>query len=169
MATSKSKITNEFELTLSGEAGADHAFSMEGISDGAGRVSVQIDLGAAPRPSIFQYYPSLLWQASPVQFGVGSFYKAEAPDGDATQIPGDIGNADAALGDIDQITNLDFIGTITAEEANTTKMVGEPLTFKAMSRFLTLVFFNEGGSTTNATDSNCTSILIGRTDQGQDS
>jgi len=167
MATSKAFITNESEETISGVAGADHAWTLEGIADGAGRVSVQIDLGAAPRKSEFQLYLEVLFQATPTQGGTLDFYKAEAPDSDATMIPGDIGATDAALGDVDQLRSLDFIGSLTAEEADTTKMVMSPINFLCKSRYLTLVMDNNSGATTNATDTNCIGILVGRAQQGQ--
>ena len=42
-------------LQINGEAGADYAWSVEGLADAAGRVSAQVDLGAAPREYIYQW------------------------------------------------------------------------------------------------------------------
>jgi len=124
VATSKAFITAESTVKINGEGDADHAWSVEGLVDGAGRVSIQIDLGAAPRASIFDWSCEVVFQATPTQGDVLELYKAGAPEDDSTQIDGDVGAADAALGDIDQVRNCKFFGSVTAEEANTTKMVG---------------------------------------------
>lgn len=166
MATSKAFITAESTIKVNGEAGADEAWSMEAITDGAGRVSIQIDLGTAPRASIFDWSCELLLQATPTQGDVVELYIASAPEDDATQIDGDIGAVDAALGDVDQVRNLKFIGTVVAEEADTTKMVGSG-SFLHTQRYLTLVGKNETGATINATDSNFVFKLTARAWQGQ--
>jgi hypothetical protein len=166
MTTSKSFITAESTVKINGEAGADHAWSVEGVVDGAGRVSVQIDLGGAPRASIFDWSGELLSQATPTQGGTGDFYRAGAPDDDSTQIDGDVGASDAALGDVDQIRNLHYIGSVISEEADTTKMVSSG-TFTHTQRYLSLVFDNNLGATVNATDSNFVFKLTARAWQGQ--
>ncbi len=167
MATSKSFITSESTVKINGEAGADHAWSMEGVTDGNGRVSVQIDLGAAPRAAIFDWSCEYLAQATtPVQGAVLELSKAGAPDDDSTQIDGDVGATDAALGDVDQVRNLRSIGSVTQEEADTTKMVGSG-SFTHRQRYLTIVGKNETGATINATDSNFIFKLTARAWQGQ--
>ena len=166
MATSKAFITAESTVKVNGEAGADHAWSVEGVTNGAGRVSVQIDLGAAPRASIFDWSCELLFQATPTQGDPFEIYKAGAPDDDSTQIDGDVGASDAALGDLDQVRNLAFVGVVVAEEADTTKMVGSG-SFLHTQRYLTLVCLNNTGATINATDSNFVFKLTDRAWQGQ--
>lgn len=164
--TSKAFITSESTVKVNGEAGADHAWSIEAITDGAGRVSVQIDLGAAPRASIFDWSYETLFQATPTQGASIELYKAGAPDDDSTQIDGDVGASDAALGDVDQLRNLESFGSLVAEEADTTKMVGSG-SFLHTSQYLTLVMLNNSGATTNATDSNSIFKLTARAWQGQ--
>ena len=153
MATSKTQILVGTALKVNGEAGADHAFSMEGITDGNGRVSIQIDLGASPRNIAFKFKAEALMQATPTQGDSINFYIATAPDNDSSMITGDVGASDAALGDIDQLRNIKPIGSLVMEEADTTKMVGGG-EFVCLDRYLTIVGENQGGSTINATDSN---------------
>src|SRR5512133_3518734 len=88
-------------LLVNGEASAQAALSAEGLANNAGRVSQQIDLLAAPRPYRFRWSCEALWTGTPTQGGVLELYIATAPDHDATQIDGDVGNADAALADAD--------------------------------------------------------------------
>ena len=165
--TSKAYTLQETPLLISGAAGADHAWSVEGLANGAGRVSVQIDLGAAARAFEYDWSAEALGQATPVQYGTLDFYIATAPADDSTQIDGDVGAADAALGDVDQLKNLELIGSLTWEEADTTKMVasGE---FECHERYLTLVCDNNVGAAINATDSNFIFKLTPRAVQGQD-
>jgi len=165
--TAKNFITSESVLLISGAASADHAWSVEGISDGAGRVSIQIDLGARPDSYIFSWSGEVLFQATPTQYNLLEFYKAGAPDDDSTQIDGDVGASDAALGDVDQVLNLDPIGSIIVEEADTSKMVGSG-EFEHKDRYLSLVALNNAGSAVNATDTNFVFKLTRRAKQAQD-
>ncbi len=166
--TSKAFITNEFEYLVNGEAGADYAWSCENLSDGAGRVSAQIDLTAAPRPFQFELHISLqMISTAATQGKTFAVYKAVTPDGDATQISGDVGATDAALGDTDQLRNLDYIGSVTAEEDSSTTVMNGVIKFECRSRYLTLVAENNTGAALNATDSNFVAVLIGRSVQGQ--
>jgi len=153
-------------LKFNGEAGADVAFSMEGVADGAGRVSAQYDLGADPRDFQFKWTGEVLFQATPTQYATLDFYIATAPDNDSTMITGDVGASDAALGDLNQLRNLTYIGSIICEQADTTKMVGSGV-FTCLERYLTIVAVNNSGATTNATDSNFIFNLIPYNLQGQ--
>lgn len=164
--TQQIQINRSAALKINGEAGADHAWSMEGVTDTTGRVSAQIDLGADPRNFQFDWTAELLMQATPTQYKTINFYIATAPDNDASMVTGDIGVSDAALGDVDQLKNLKPIGRIVIEDANTTKMTGSGR-FICTERYLTIVGYNDTGATINATDSNFIFNLIGYNLQGQ--
>lgn len=141
-------------LLINGEAGAAYAWSMEGVTSGNGRVSAQIDLGAAPRPALFSWSCEVQFQATPTQ-GLGlELYIAGAPDADATQIDGDVGNADAALGDVDMRRNLKLIGYVVSENAAASEKCVASGSFEHLDRYLTIVGYNASGATVNATDSN---------------
>jgi hypothetical protein len=139
---------------VNGEAGADTAWSMEGVTTANGRVSAQIDWGAAPRPDWYEWSCEVQWQATPTQGGVLELYVAGAPDGDSTQIDGDIGASDAALGDIDMRRNLKYIGGVVSENAAASEVCVASGTFQHTQRYMSIVGYNGGGSTINATDSN---------------
>ena len=163
----ESYITGGTVLSINGEAGADYAFSMEGITNSNGRVSAQIDLGAAPRPSIYSWSAEAQMQATPTQGGTIDFYIAKAPDSDSTQIDGDVGTTDAALADVDMRRNLQYIGSIVSENAAASeKMVGSGV-FAVYDRYITIVGYNGAGATTNATDSNFQFKLTPKAFQGQ--
>lgn len=138
-----------------GESGADVAWSMEGVSNGAGRVSAQFDLGSLPRGAIIEWSCEVQWQATPTQGAVLELYAAGAPDHDATQIDGDIGNSDAALGDVDMRRNLRYFGCVMSENAAASeKCVASGRITNWTARYISFVGYNAAGATINATDSN---------------
>lgn len=139
---------------VSGDAGADTAWSMEAIANAAGRVSAQIDWGAAPRPDWYEWSCEVQWQATPTQGGILELYVAGAPDADNTQIDGDVGTTDAALGDVDMRRNLKFIGAVVSENATASEVCVASGKFQFTQRYMTLVGYNAAGATINATDSN---------------
>ena len=148
-----SYVNNGTALLFNGEAGADVAFSVEGLADAAGRTSAQHDAGAAPRPYLYTWSCEVQWQATPTQYGVLELYVAEAPDADATQVAGDQGVADAALGDVDSVRNMRFIGAVVSENAAASEKCVASGEFVSYSRYFSIVAVNNGGSTINATDS----------------
>ena len=160
-------INNGASLSVNGESGADYPFSVESITSGSGRVSAQIDLGVAPRPYTYQWSCEVQFQATPVQGKGLDLYAAFAPDGDATQIDGDVGNSDAALGDIDMRRNLDFLGTVISENAAASEKCVSSGEFSTTARYISIVAYNNSGATVNATDSNFKFDMQPKYTQGQ--
>lgn len=147
-------INKGTELLISGATGADYAWSVEGLTTANGRVSAQIDLGVAPRADEYEWSCEVQWQATPTQ-GLGlELYKAGAPDSDSTQIDGDIGSTDAALGDIDMRRNLQPVGYVTSENAAASEICVASGVLRHTMRYLSLVAYNGAGATVNATDTN---------------
>jgi len=160
-------INRGTSLLINGEAGANYAFSMEGVANAAGRVSAQIDLGVAPRPFKFSWSCEIQWQATPTQGGVLELYIAGAPDADATQIDGNVGNANAALGDIDMRRNLRAIGVVVSQNAAASEICVASGVFEHYDRYLSLVGYNGAGATINATAANFRFNLVPIYYQGQ--
>lgn len=150
----ESYINKGTALLVNGEGGAGIAFSVEGVANGAGRVSAQIDLGAAPRPFMFAWSCEVQFQATPAQGSGLELYVAGAPDGDSTQIDGDIGASDAALGDVDMRRNLKSIGFVVSENAAASEKCVKSGIFEHYDRYLSIVAYNASGATVHATDSN---------------
>jgi hypothetical protein len=137
-----------------GEGTADVAWSMEGVATAAGQVSAQFDLGAVPRPYMIKWSCEVQFQATPTQGAVLELYAAAAPDHDSTQIDGDIGASDAALGDVDMRRNLHMIGVVVSENAAASEKCVASGWFDWPFRYISFVGYNASGATTNATDSN---------------
>lgn len=141
-------------ITVHGAAGATYAWSMEGITNGAGRVAAQIDLGASPRPGLYRWACECQFQATPTQGKGLELYIATAPDHASSRIDGDVGTTDAALGDVDMRRNLEFIGTVISENAAASEKCNASGIVEITSRYVSLVGYNDSGATINATDSN---------------
>jgi len=160
-------INKGTSLLFNGEAGADVAFSVEGLLNGAGRVSAQKDLGALPRPSRFSWSCEVQWQATPALGAVLELYVASAPDADSTQIDGDIGASDAAMGDIDMRRNLIPIGVVVSENAAASEKCVSSGTFEFTQRYISIAVYNNGGASITTPDSNFRFDLVPIFDQGQ--
>lgn len=163
----ESYINKGTKKKVDGAAGADYAWSVEGLANGAGRVSVQIDLGAVPRPSRFSWWCECQWQATPTQGAVLELYRAGAPDSDSTKIDGDIGATDAALGDVDMRRNLKFFGAVVSENAAASEVCRASGIFEHTERYISFVAYNGGGAAINATDTNFVFEFTPVYDQGQ--
>lgn len=166
----ESYITNGTSWLINGEVGADVAWTVEGLAVLAttpGRVSAQLDLGVAPRPYIYFWSCEVMFQATPTQYGTLDLYIAEAPDGDATQISGDVGNADANLADADMVYNLKYIGSVVSENAAASEICVASNVFETYARYISIVAVNNSGATVDATDSNFRFDLTAKAFQGQ--
>lgn len=160
-------INNGTALLINGEAGAAVAWSMEGVTSGAGRVSAQIDLGAAPRPRRFKWVCEVQFQATPTQGRGLELYIAEALDNLNTRMSGDLGTTDAALGDVDMRRNLKGIGYVVSENAAAAEKCIAFGEFETSARYISMVGYNDSSATINATDSNFVFYLQPVYDEGQ--
>lgn len=152
---------------VNGEAGADYAWSMEGVTNSNGQVSAQIDLGAVPRPFIVDWICEAQFQATPTQgLGIELYYSA-GEDATNTRLEGDIGVSDAALGDVDMRRNLHLFGYVVSENAAASEKCIAAGSFIFYKRYLSFVGYNGSGASINATDSNFVFKFTLRAVQGQ--
>lgn len=157
-------VIPETVIEFNGEAGADVAISMEGLTDGNGRISVQHDLGATAHSGMYAWVCFTQWQATPTKNETLDLYLAEA--GNTTDIAGDVGTADIALPLLDQLSNLRHIGEVNVETAATTKMVSSGIV-EIRHRYISLVVVNNGGATLHGTDANSNFLLYPVPDEVQ--
>lgn len=153
-------------ITVHG-ATADYAWSMEGVSNAAGRVSAQIDLGATPRPGLYAWVCEVQFQATPTQGKGLELYLATAPDHDSSRIDGDVGASDAALGDVDMRRNLMAIGYVVSENAAASEKCIASGVVEIVKRYVSIVGYNDSGAAVNATDTNFYFSLTPISWQGQ--
>lgn len=154
-------------LLINGEAGADVAWSMEGVTTGSGRVAAQRDLGAAPRPKKFAWICEWQTAGTPTQGKGIELYVSGALSNSTSRTSGNIGTTDSALADADVRRNLQPIGYVVAETATSNKKFIASGEFEFSHRYLSLVGYNDSGATINSTDSNFKFYLIPLFDQIQ--
>lgn len=150
----ESYINKATAKKVNGEAGADTEWSMEGVANGAGRVSAQIDLGAVPRGAIIDWICECQFQATPTQGKGLELYVAEALDNASSRMTGDLGTVDAALGDVDMRRNLRPIGYVVSENAAASEKCIAGESFVTFKRYINFVGYNDAGASVNSTDSN---------------
>ena len=134
--------------------GTDFDWSFQNTANGAGQVSAQIDLGVVPRGSMVEWSCELQFKATPTQYQGVELYAAGAPDGDSTQIDGDVGSTDASLGDIDMRWNLPLIGFVASENAAASEVCVNSGIFDWDRRYISFVAYNSSGASINATAGN---------------
>lgn len=141
-------------VTFGGAATPDVAWTMHGLANGAGRVSLQKDLGATPRPGLYRWACEVQFQATPTQGKGLELYIATAPDHASSRIDGDVGATNAALGDVDMRRNLQGIGYVVSENAAASEKCNASGIVEITGRYVSLVGYNDSGASINATDSN---------------
>ena len=142
------------QLLVNNGTGKNYTWTVEALANAAGRVSVQIDLGAAPRPYRFKWVCECQFQATPTQYKGLEIYRACAPSWDNTRIDGDIGLVDAALADVDMRQNLKFIGYVVSENAAASEKCNASGIFEHEHRYISFVAYNDSGAAVNATADN---------------
>ncbi len=163
-------ITKGTAILVNGEVGADVALSAEGVANGAGRVSAQHDLGAAPRAFEFAWSCEVQFQATPTQYKTLDLYIAGAPDGDSTQVDGDLYGAtagDHALDNVTMLRNLKYIGSVVVENGAASEKNVASGVFIHTERYISFVIYNDSGAAINATDSNFRLDVQPQSVQGQ--
>lgn len=158
MATGDLLLVKGSAVTFDNNGGTV-GFTVEGLTNGAGRVSAQYDLGAAPRAAFFTWSAECQFQATPTQGKGLELYIAGAPDGTNTQIDGDIGTTNAAMGDVDMRRNLKGIGYIVSENAAASEKCNTSGRFTHTERYISIAAYNDSGASVNATASNWKFVL----------
>ena len=135
-------------------ANTDFTWTVAGLGNGAGRVSAQIDLGAAPRPAWYEWVCEVQFQATPTQYKTLDLFIAVAQDDTNTRMDADLGTSDAALGDVDMRHNLKQIGAVVSENAAASEKCIASGRFICTARYLSLIAYNDSGASVNATGGN---------------
>jgi hypothetical protein len=148
-------------LLIAGEVGADYAWSMEGIANGAGRLSAQIDLGADPRPYMYRWRCQVKYQATPT---ANTDLRLRKVESDGTYADDGLGESDAAVAT--EPVNAKQFHTVKTQAAGTQVNIGGGLV-EIYEQYVSFVGWNASGATTDATDSNFKFFLTPISDQQQ--
>lgn len=138
--------------------GGDVDFTLTSLADNAGRISSLYTLGAenVARRASFAMWIKTEWQSTPDLYGSLDIFLSELPDFDITAswAPGDEGITDAAIGDVDSIGNMRYIGAAISENAaGGETIISRPFTFTTVARAFSIVAINRGGAALSSTAS----------------
>ena len=139
-------------------SGGDVTFTLTSLADNAGRISALYTISAAnvARRAGYSMWVKTQWAATPDQYGSLDIFLSELPDSDITSswAPGQEGITDAAVGDVDSIGNMRFIGSAISENAASGEViVSRPFNFTTTARAFSIVAINRGGAALSSTAS----------------
>lgn len=154
-------------VIFNGAGGGNVAFGIEGLANGAGRISAQHDWGVVARPYIFKWNFKTQIQATPNLDSVVDIYIATAPDDLSSRISGNEGVSDAALGDIKSVDNMRRIGRLIVADTTANTDLTCNGYFECLERYMSIVIVNRTGASLNATAANSEFRITKASKQGQ--
>jgi len=98
--------------------GGDYAFTLKNLANGAGRLSAQVDLGAAPRAWRYDVRVSLT-AAGALTLGATYLAYVYLSTSDGTYEDGDKGTADAAVAALTELNNMRCVLVLTPDDTGT--------------------------------------------------
>jgi hypothetical protein len=140
-------------------SGGDVTFSVDGISNGAGRVSARADFGAAPAPDMFEVTMEIDATSTPTTATVARVYVigADASTG-GTRVDGGWSESDQAASDEDRFRNCKLIASVQADEVSGNKFTRTER-FSDSRRYFQVAVWNAYGVALSST-ANDTVITI---------
>lgn len=145
-------VNDEADVLIGSEVGDDIALSSESIADGAGRQSATIDLGAAPRASIFKVEGWTQAVATPTLGAHTAWHLKSA--GSETATPdhwtNDDGTGDIAVSATDKLKNCPLILSTIVDEAAANIEYGSKGIREILARHIAIIQQVEMGSAVTA-------------------
>lgn len=151
--------TDSFQKTFT-NTGGDVTWTLKNLSNGAGRISSQLDLGAYPRTTRYRYWARAKWQATPTQYQLFSIGVVGWDDdagtsyatGNFTQTT-DSGTRDGSTAIVlADLTNLLPLRPIVVDKASASFFFTSSGLVELPWRYIQLVGWNGGGSALTNTD-----------------
>lgn len=135
------------------DSGGDVTFTLASLANGAGRISAQLDLGAAPRAERYLVMVEVKAAASlTLSVEVARLYMAR---GDGTDIDGPVGTSDAAIAAETRFTsNLKYVGSVIADQAAVGPF-NRTFVISCQSRYLSFGIWNPSGQAFSSTGGDC--------------
>lgn len=146
------------------DSGGTVVFTPTSLATVSGRQSAQHDFGTAARAYQFNWRAYVQFATTPV---LGEVINVYLKTSDGTHPDNDDGTSDAAVSAEDKLSNLDYIGSITVDEAaGDIEMVASG-TVNITHRYVQVVFWNATIDSLTATASEHGFILEPIVAQGQ--
>lgn len=129
-------------------SGGDVTFTFQNVANGAGRISAQLDLGAAPRGRLYRY--TAKWKANSTPT-VGNVVRISLFNGDnasSTRQAGTVGTSDAAISSENDFLNCTAqLKPIIVDAASTSKSFQIDGYVILTGRYVSVGFWNASGVT----------------------
>lgn len=148
-------------------AGYDVLMTIAGLTNTNGRISAQIDWGAAPRPDWYSWSCELMWQATPTTGAGAHLYVAGAPDADSTQIDTNYGASDGSFPYSLAPLNAKFIGSVIVDSNGANAKMVASGRFRHTERYMSILVHNMAGATLHNTAANLRFDIVPFYWQGQ--
>lgn len=151
-------LQRETEITFK-SSGGSAAFTPTSVANGAGRISAQCDLGAAPKSRLYRWRVKTACAATPTVGNLIRLYLVCADD--ATDLDGNAGTSDAAYNTENLLKNLQHIGNVVIDVAGTGAQKASSLgAFEIASRYISVVWWNASGAALSATAGDHQLVLV---------
>lgn len=158
-------LQRESEIVFK-SSGGTVAFTPTSVANGAGHISAQYDVGVAPKPRLFRWRAKTALAATPTLGNLIRVYLSCADD--TSDLDGNASTSDAAYNTQDKLRNLQQIGNIIIDVAGTGAQKGSSLgSIEIASRYVSVVWWNAGGSALSSTASDHQFVLIPLPDEIQ--
>lgn len=134
----------------------DVVFTIDNISNGAGRISARLDWGVDPIPDAYEIVVTLDATSTPTTGTVARIYwiGANASTGTAGT-DGGWSHSDAAISDEDRLRNCDLLGMVVADEEGSNTFI-KTFRYATARRYCQLAMWNAFGVATTNTANICT-------------
>lgn len=132
-------------------SGGDVTFTVDGIANGAGRISARKDWGAAPIPDMYEVVAEIDSASTPTTGTVARVYwvGAAASTG-GTKTDGGFGESDAAVSDEDRLRNCPLVMSVQADEVSGNKFT-KTAVYVTPQRYSQIAIWNAYGVSLSAT------------------
>ena len=147
-------------------SGGDVVFTLDSVATVSGRQSAQHDFGASARAFMFEWRAWVKMETTPVVGETIDFYYKTGYTS-STRLTNDDGTGDIALSSVDKLLNLNYIGSITVDEAADVEFVKEG-EIAIYSRFIHIVAYNATADQLSTVANECGFALTPHSIQGQD-
>lgn len=135
------------------DSGGDVAFTLASLANGAGRISAQLDLGAAPRAD--RYLVSVEVKAAAALTLSAEAARIYVARGDGTDIDGPVGTSDAAIAAETRFSsNLRYVGSVIADQAAVGPF-NKTFVITHQSRYMSFGVWNPSGQAFSSTGGDC--------------
>jgi hypothetical protein len=130
------------------DSGGDVAFTLTNLANGAGRISAQLDLGAAPQPYLYELRVSTQYAAA---LALGATMDVHISTSDGTTADAvKAGTSDAAVAASTSLVNTKMVGQLVADGTTDNDKQQASWIIPIYARYVQIALFNNMGQALEA-------------------